>query len=50
MNSVVLVLYFSESRNPFVEQAVQYDVAAAHVTFDKDKKDALNKILLQGNV
>ncbi|XP_011018465.1 PREDICTED: probable phosphomevalonate kinase [Populus euphratica] len=38
----------SESRNPFVEQAVQYAVAAAHVTFDKDKKDALNKILLQG--
>ncbi|KAG6788584.1 hypothetical protein POTOM_004655 [Populus tomentosa] len=37
-----------ESRNPFVEQAVQYAVAAANVTFDKDKKDALNKILLQG--
>jgi phosphomevalonate kinase len=50
MNSLVLVLYFSESRNPFVEQAVQYAVVAAHVTFDKDKKDALNKILLQGNV
>ncbi|CAK7356051.1 unnamed protein product [Dovyalis caffra] len=37
-----------ESRNPFVEQAVQYVVAAAHATFDKDKKDALNKLLLQG--
>ncbi|GAV84968.1 GHMP_kinases_N domain-containing protein, partial [Cephalotus follicularis] len=38
---------FCESRNPFVEQAVQYVVAAAHVTFDKNK-DVLHKLLLQG--
>uniref|UniRef100_A0A5B6ZHL2 phosphomevalonate kinase n=1 Tax=Davidia involucrata TaxID=16924 RepID=A0A5B6ZHL2_DAVIN len=38
----------SESRNPFVEYAVQYAVAAAHATFDKNKKDALHKLLLQG--
>lgn len=41
---------FSDSRNPFVEQAVQYCVAAARATFDKDKKDSLEKLLLQGNV
>ncbi|KAL4384410.1 hypothetical protein GQ457_15G008070 [Hibiscus cannabinus] len=38
----------SESRNPFVENAIQYTVAAAHATFDKNKKDALDKLLLQG--
>ncbi|CAK9153242.1 unnamed protein product [Ilex paraguariensis] len=38
----------SESRNPFVEYAVQYAVAAAHATFDGNKKDALQKLLLQG--
>lgn len=38
----------SESRNPFVEYAVQYAVAAAYATFDKNKKDALNKLLLHG--
>ncbi|GMJ06019.1 hypothetical protein like AT1G31910 [Hibiscus trionum] len=38
----------SESRNPFVENAIQYTVAAAHATFDKNKKDALEKLLLQG--
>lgn len=38
----------SESRNPFVEQAVPYAIAAAHALFDKDKKDALHKLLLQG--
>ncbi|KAI7994315.1 Phosphomevalonate kinase, peroxisomal [Camellia lanceoleosa] len=38
----------SESRNPFVEYAVQYAVAAAHATFDKDKKETLHKLLLQG--
>lgn len=43
--------YFSsESRNPFVEYAVQYAVATAYVIFDKNKKDALHKLLLQGNV
>jgi len=44
------ILCFSESRNPFVEQAVPYAIAAAHALFDKDKKDALHKLLLQGNV
>lgn len=38
----------SDSRNPFVEYAVEYAVAAAHATFDTDKKDALKKLLLQG--
>ncbi|EEF42261.1 ATP binding protein, putative [Ricinus communis] len=38
----------SDSRNPFVEQSVQYAVAAAHATIDKDKEDFLNKLLLQG--
>ncbi|XP_059275586.1 phosphomevalonate kinase, peroxisomal isoform X2 [Lycium ferocissimum] len=37
-----------ESRNPFVEHAVQYAIAAAHATLDKDKKDTLQKLLLQG--
>ncbi|PRQ18992.1 putative phosphomevalonate kinase [Rosa chinensis] len=37
-----------DSRNPFVEQAVQYCVAAARATLDKDKKDSLEKLLLQG--
>lgn len=43
-------LYNSDSRNPFVEYAVQYAAAAAHATFDNDKKDALHKLLLQGNI
>ncbi|GMH22583.1 hypothetical protein Nepgr_024426 [Nepenthes gracilis] len=38
----------SDSRNPFVEQAVQYAVAAAHARLDKDKEDALEKLLLKG--
>lgn len=38
----------SESRNPFVEQAVRYAVTAAHATFDKNKKEWLHKLLLQG--
>nr|BAF98284.1 5-phosphomevelonate kinase [Hevea brasiliensis] len=38
----------SASRNPFVEQAVQFAVAAAHATLDKDKNNVLNKLLLQG--
>ncbi|KAI8546979.1 hypothetical protein RHMOL_Rhmol07G0161100 [Rhododendron molle] len=37
-----------DSRNPFVEFAVQYAVAAARAKFDKDKKDMLHKLLLQG--
>ncbi|XVF13699.1 hypothetical protein REPUB_Repub08aG0230300 [Reevesia pubescens] len=38
----------SESRNPFVENAIQYTVAAARATLDNNKKDALHKLLLQG--
>nr|QMU23686.1 phosphomevalonate kinase [Eleocharis dulcis] len=38
-----------ESTNPFVEQAVQYCVAACKVVItEKDKKDAFDKLLLQG--
>ncbi|KAJ9537548.1 hypothetical protein OSB04_030281 [Centaurea solstitialis] len=37
-----------ESRNPFVEYAVQYAVAAAYATFDDAKKDVLQKLLLHG--
>ncbi|GAB4834794.1 hypothetical protein Ancab_033062 [Ancistrocladus abbreviatus] len=38
----------SDSRNPFVEQALQYAVAAAHARLDKDGKDVLEKLLLRG--
>ncbi|KAL3497915.1 hypothetical protein ACH5RR_040647 [Cinchona calisaya] len=38
----------SDSRNPFVEHAVQYAVAAARAKFDKDQTDALHRLLLQG--
>lgn len=38
----------SDARNPFVEQAVQYVIAAAHAKFDQVKKDILQKRLLQG--
>ncbi|KAG5540245.1 hypothetical protein RHGRI_020465 [Rhododendron griersonianum] len=41
-------LTLHDSRNPFVEFAVQYAVAAARAKFDKDKKDILHKLLLQG--
>ncbi|KAB2612509.1 phosphomevalonate kinase-like [Pyrus ussuriensis x Pyrus communis] len=37
-----------DSRNPFVEQAVQYCVAAARATVDKKNKDSLEKLLLHG--
>ncbi|XP_062210598.1 phosphomevalonate kinase, peroxisomal-like [Phragmites australis] len=38
-----------ESANPFVEHAIQFSVAAARVTItDKERKDALDKLLLQG--
>lgn len=32
-----------------MEQAVQYVIAAAHAKFDQDKKDILQKRLLQGD-
>ncbi|GFP79318.1 phosphomevalonate kinase [Phtheirospermum japonicum] len=38
----------SDSRNPFVEYALQYVVAAALATFDNTKKDELQKLLLLG--
>uniref|UniRef100_A0ACD5WXQ5 Uncharacterized protein n=1 Tax=Avena sativa TaxID=4498 RepID=A0ACD5WXQ5_AVESA len=38
-----------ESANPFVEQAIQFSIAAAKATItDKEKKDTLDKLLLQG--
>jgi phosphomevalonate kinase len=45
----VLLLYFRESTNPFVEQAIQFSVAAAKATIiDKERKDVVDKLLLQG--
>ncbi|KAI5656391.1 hypothetical protein M9H77_25184 [Catharanthus roseus] len=38
----------SDSRNPFVEHAIRYVVAAAYAKFDNDRKDSLRKLLLQG--
>ncbi|KAL3844453.1 hypothetical protein ACJIZ3_001856 [Penstemon smallii] len=38
----------SDSRNPFVEYALQYAIAAAHATFDKNKKEELKKLLCLG--
>ncbi|KAL3645756.1 hypothetical protein CASFOL_010936 [Castilleja foliolosa] len=37
-----------DSRNPFVEYALQYVVAAALATFDNTKKEELQKLLLLG--
>ncbi|XP_066388397.1 phosphomevalonate kinase, peroxisomal-like [Miscanthus floridulus] len=38
-----------ESTNPFVEQAIQFSVAAAKATIiDKERKDVVDKLLLQG--
>ncbi|KAK2645431.1 hypothetical protein Ddye_020626 [Dipteronia dyeriana] len=47
-NLTIQCVSSSESRNPFVENAVQYAVAAAYAIFDKTKKDVLHKLLLQG--
>ncbi|KAK9699010.1 hypothetical protein RND81_08G147200 [Saponaria officinalis] len=38
----------SDGRNAFVEQALQYVVATAYAKVDKDKKDALEKLLKRG--
>ncbi|AQL08008.1 Phosphomevalonate kinase [Zea mays] len=44
-----LLLHFRESTNPFVEQAIQFSVAAAKATIiDKERKDVVDKLLLQG--
>ncbi|XP_062076646.1 phosphomevalonate kinase, peroxisomal-like isoform X2 [Humulus lupulus] len=48
LQSVSRQVYTGESGNPFVEQAVQYSVAAAYATADKDMKEVLQKLLLQG--
>ncbi|XP_050878300.1 phosphomevalonate kinase, peroxisomal isoform X2 [Lathyrus oleraceus] len=47
-NLTIQTVSSSETRNPFVEYAVQYSVAAAYATFDQNKKDLLHKLLLQG--
>ncbi|XP_077234915.1 phosphomevalonate kinase, peroxisomal-like [Tasmannia lanceolata] len=48
-NSTLQSISSRDSSNPFVEQAVQYAVAAAHtICIDKSKKDVLQKLLLQG--
>uniref|UniRef100_A0A7N0U066 phosphomevalonate kinase n=1 Tax=Kalanchoe fedtschenkoi TaxID=63787 RepID=A0A7N0U066_KALFE len=38
----------SETRNPFVEHAIQYTIAAAYASFDEVKKQTLRNLLLQG--
>jgi phosphomevalonate kinase len=41
---------YRESGNPFVEQAIQFSIAAAKaIVTDKEKKDTLDKLLLQGD-
>lgn len=48
-NSTLQCISSRDSPNPFVEQAIQYAVAAATaICVDKDQKDALMKLLLQG--
>ncbi|TKY74110.1 phosphomevalonate kinase [Spatholobus suberectus] len=47
-NLTIQAVSSSDTRNPFVEYAVQYAVAAAYATFDHDKKELLLKLLLQG--
>eukprot|EP00262_Sarcandra_glabra_P007982 TRINITY_DN21150_c0_g1_i1.p1 TRINITY_DN21150_c0_g1~~TRINITY_DN21150_c0_g1_i1.p1 ORF type:complete len:514 (+),score=106.52 TRINITY_DN21150_c0_g1_i1:156-1697(+) len=48
-NSTLQNTTLRDSTNPFVEQAVQYSVAAANAIFcDNGKKDVLHKKLLQG--
>lgn len=49
MSLTALLLYFRESANPFVEQAIQFSVAAAKATItDKKRMDLVDKLLLQG--
>ncbi|XP_075487298.1 phosphomevalonate kinase, peroxisomal isoform X1 [Primulina tabacum] len=47
-NLVLQCVNSSDSRNPFVEYALQYAIAAAHVRFDQNKMDKLHKLLLLG--
>ncbi|CAN7055875.1 unnamed protein product [Brassica oleracea var. botrytis] len=44
-----LTLQCVDSRNPFVEHAIQYAIAAAHLASHKDK-ESLHKLFLQGNL
>lgn len=44
----VTLLKFSESKNLFVEHALQYSLAVAHGILEKNKKDSLHRLLLQG--
>ncbi|KAL6547738.1 hypothetical protein OROHE_009443 [Orobanche hederae] len=44
----LLCVSSSDSRNPFVEYALQYAVAAAHAKFHQTKKEELKKLLLLG--
>lgn len=49
MSLTALLLHLRESTNPFVEQAIQFSVAAAKATIiDKERKDVVDKLLLQG--
>ncbi|KAK7353340.1 hypothetical protein VNO80_18785 [Phaseolus coccineus] len=47
-NLAIQTVSSSDTRNPFVEYAVQYSVAAACASFDQSKKEVLHKLLLQG--
>lgn len=47
-NFTIQSIGLSESKNLFVEHALQYSLAAAHGIFDKNKKDSLHRLLLQG--
>ncbi|XP_073122869.1 phosphomevalonate kinase, peroxisomal [Henckelia pumila] len=47
-NLVLQSVNSSDSRNPFVEYALQYAIAAAQLRFDKNKIDKLHKLLLLG--
>lgn len=47
-NSTLQCISSRDSTNPFVEQAVQYAVAAATTILSDKEKDVLQKLLLQG--
>ncbi|XP_028759492.1 phosphomevalonate kinase, peroxisomal-like [Neltuma alba] len=47
-NLTIQCVSSSETRNSFVEYAIQYSVAAAQATFDKNKKNLLHNVLLKG--
>ncbi|XP_061358277.1 phosphomevalonate kinase, peroxisomal isoform X2 [Gastrolobium bilobum] len=47
-NLTIQTVSSSETRNPFVEYALQYSVAAAYATFDQNKMELLHKLLLRG--